>query len=397
MSNIFHKSFDDIKIDDISELKEIGYEENQRIEYKSKMYGHGDEDRREMLRDVTSFANAYGGFLIIGIEEDEKNKPKEFKNIENTEDEKDIFDKVCLSCIEPRISGLKSKVFKINSINIILIRIPKSLKKPHMITFKGLNQFWIRHQDDKNPMSVDEIREACLNIQNAWKNIREFLKEREREIREEIGEESHLVIGSAPVTFDENIIDITDTYIKEFLMDPPNQTNSNPRLTFKMWGSPEAVPLPTLSGIKISHPHFITLELFRNGYYEVRIPINNIALKENSSLVLINNNVVSFAVNYFRALTYLNEYMGIDKDVVSFLSFFHIKNITMKFGRRNEMTGMPEQIQQIWNKQDLEIHATSIYPFTMYDSKAKYFVERIWNAFGFETIPYFEGDKYNQT
>jgi hypothetical protein len=34
-----------------------------------------------------------------------------------------------------------------------------------MVTFKGMNQFWIRHDRQKSPMSIHEIKDICLKVE----------------------------------------------------------------------------------------------------------------------------------------------------------------------------------------------------------------------------------------
>jgi hypothetical protein len=114
MVDIFQKSFDNITGADIKNLIYIKYEERQRMEYKREMYGNKDEDKRKMLRDISSFANAYGGYLIIGIEH-ENGIPREIIDIDNAEMERDRIEKSCLANIEPRISDLKCRTIQMDS------------------------------------------------------------------------------------------------------------------------------------------------------------------------------------------------------------------------------------------------------------------------------------------
>lgn len=54
---------------DIDLLVERGRIEDRTIEYKRDLPGTSDEERREFLRDISSFANAQGGDILYGIEE----------------------------------------------------------------------------------------------------------------------------------------------------------------------------------------------------------------------------------------------------------------------------------------------------------------------------------------
>ncbi len=64
---------ENIPIDEIAEahLKGlVGHErEHKTIEYKRDRIGGSDRDKKEFLADVSSFANAAGGHLIIGMAE----------------------------------------------------------------------------------------------------------------------------------------------------------------------------------------------------------------------------------------------------------------------------------------------------------------------------------------
>ncbi len=61
--------FENINEADLTELLTAQVPEGLRIEYKQALYGNSDADRKELLKDVSAFANAQGGHLIIGVEE----------------------------------------------------------------------------------------------------------------------------------------------------------------------------------------------------------------------------------------------------------------------------------------------------------------------------------------
>ena len=47
--------------------------ESERLEFKREAYGRADDDVREFLKDISSMANAAGGFLLIGVDADAEN------------------------------------------------------------------------------------------------------------------------------------------------------------------------------------------------------------------------------------------------------------------------------------------------------------------------------------
>src|SRR5437588_735185 len=58
-------------------LRAGGVREGRQLEYKEALPSNSDDDKREFLSDVTSFANAAGGDLIFGVRErrDTEGKP----------------------------------------------------------------------------------------------------------------------------------------------------------------------------------------------------------------------------------------------------------------------------------------------------------------------------------
>ena len=64
------RELNEIKIEDIQFLIDNQMTEDISLEYKSQCWERNDEGTREMLRDISSMANAKGGYIILGIEED---------------------------------------------------------------------------------------------------------------------------------------------------------------------------------------------------------------------------------------------------------------------------------------------------------------------------------------
>lgn len=397
MENIFQKSFDSITSADIQKLIDIKYKERQKMEYKKEMYKPTDKDRKEMLRDISSIANAYGGYLIIGIEADKKGIPLKSVHIDKAEDERNRIEQSYLSNIEPRIPGLKCKAVKMDTgEDIIIVFIPRSLKKPHMINFQQLNQFWIRHNDKKLPMLVEEIRDACISVENIWKDVRQFLYEREVEIKQQITKRGGMVIGSIPALIREDFIDIRDSNIKKFLIEPPNQIGKSFTLSFKEGPIILTYPEPTLFGLRIGHSDFQEVQLFRNGYYELILDHSMIYMQDDHKDVIINTqSLIGITVNYFRALGYLIEQFGIESNVVAYVNLYNIGNIKLEANVVDPKLGFERVVKKkLKNTKHLLISAKQIVSFDNPDAEAKSFLEKIWNAYGLEEVPFFKGDKY---
>lgn len=63
------KPLDQIRLADLQELIQEKWPEGKAVDYKRDMYGRTDSDKKELLKDVSSFANTDGGDLIIGVDE----------------------------------------------------------------------------------------------------------------------------------------------------------------------------------------------------------------------------------------------------------------------------------------------------------------------------------------
>jgi predicted HTH transcriptional regulator len=65
-----NKPLESINEADLLQLIDRKESERRLIEYKQCLHGNGDGEIKEFLADVTPFANADGGDLVYGMEED---------------------------------------------------------------------------------------------------------------------------------------------------------------------------------------------------------------------------------------------------------------------------------------------------------------------------------------
>ena len=89
--------------------------ESRTLDYKEKLPGQSDGDKKEFLADITSFANASGGDIIFGVaeERDAQNRPtgipKEITGLGmiNVDAEKLRLEAIIREGIEPRLPGVQ--------------------------------------------------------------------------------------------------------------------------------------------------------------------------------------------------------------------------------------------------------------------------------------------------
>ena len=174
-----HIPLENLAEQDLQTLITGAVSEGRRIEYKRELPGNNDEAKRGFLADVTSFANAAGGDLLYGIEED-GGQARGIPGVTGDADA-EILRLVAIirTGVDPRIPGVHLRAVPLASGGFVLvIRIPQSWALPHMITFKGLSRFFSRTSAGKHPLDVAELRSLFSRSADAAEQIRRFLDER---------------------------------------------------------------------------------------------------------------------------------------------------------------------------------------------------------------------------
>lgn len=151
--------FDQISEADIDELVRDTVREGLLIEYKRDPYGNADADRRELLKDLSSFANSSGGHLVIGIEENAGLPIRKSPYGGDADQELQRMENLIRAGLEPRIIGIRMKAVPIAAGgHVFVARIPKSWNPPHRVTLQGTNRFFVRTSVGAHEASVEELR-----------------------------------------------------------------------------------------------------------------------------------------------------------------------------------------------------------------------------------------------
>jgi hypothetical protein len=150
--------------------------ERRHLDFKLKLKIDKDADKKEFLADVSSFANAGGGHILIGVRE-EDGRAAELVGLPS-----DCIDKlklrleeVILKGIEPRILGYQIEPHDLdNGRTVLSISIPNSWVGPHMVTYKNTSRFYSRNSAGKWQLDVGEIRAAFLSAESIPERIDNF-------------------------------------------------------------------------------------------------------------------------------------------------------------------------------------------------------------------------------
>ncbi len=371
------KRLSEITEQDLQKLIDDQVQERDTIEYKSAMYDHSDEDKREMLKDITSMANHRGGYLIIGIEEDKEGIPLELVGIDTGNHVERIMDS-CLDNVDKRIIGLEVEDVPLSNGKVgVIVCIPESMNAPHMITFKGLNQFWKRHGRQKERMTVDEIGEAFEKRLTNLNRLERFLFSRKAEILESIGDKPYMVISSSPAYLrDEVIFDVRDENLRATISNPPAFRGNLGSINCGQ-------PYPTINGLRADNrdPYWESepvggdyLEVFRNGYIEY----GRLIPKTGDDFRFTSVQNAAYIVNF---VTFIERIYGIYlpmMPVVLNLAIYNARRMWLGAGSR-----FPDDDKLVkWREQHLELG--KFYIENLADEAKllpKRVNDRIWQAF----------------
>ncbi len=175
-----HKPVDALDENDLQALVDSKVSERKTIEYKSALPSDKDNEKKEFLADVSSFANASGGYLIYGIEE-KNGVPTQLVGLETANRDEAVrrLDDMIRQGIQPRIPGHQTHAIALqNSRVAIVMRIPHSWNAPHMVTFGNSSRFFARTSNGKYQLDVGEIRSAFLRSETQADRIRGFRADR---------------------------------------------------------------------------------------------------------------------------------------------------------------------------------------------------------------------------
>jgi len=376
------KAFDDIQKSDIDALIENEVSEGKKIEYKLKLPGNSDRDKKEFLADVSSFANSSGGDLLFGLKE-KKGVPTEALGLAgiDADAEKQRLESMLLNGLSPRIPGLKMRAIgDFAEGPVLVVRVLQSWTSPHMITFQQWSRFYARSNSGKYPLDVGQIRTAFALSDSLSERIRVFRADRLARIG--AGETPlqlegarlavlHLVpvVAFAPGY----AIDLHRLYEEYQMVSPLNsqsysrQYNFDGVVTYSHSGSPGATDS--------------YVQVYRNGMLEAV----SSAILEYGDENLIPS--MSYEGELLLALgKYLRFFHDFDvpPPIIAMLTLWNIKGCrlaTQSF--RSSMSGQTRA-----ERDNLIVPEVVVDAYDSYDAPLSHMLDTVWQAFGRPRSPY---------
>lgn len=367
------KPLNEVAEGDLQQLIQEKIRERQTLEFKRDSYARNDDGTREMLRDISAMANAYGGDILLGVKTVGDGVASGLLGVPNGELEAQRITSSCLNNIEERIGGLIVWPVPISNGNhVIVIRMPQSLRAPHMVTFKGLNQFWVRHDRQKSRMSVHEIREVCLRVEMLTTRITEFLEKRLAAVP--AFAQSTLTMSVTPLLVTREIVDTRNQQLREIIRDCTLNDGY--------------LPAPCITGLEVRRVKGVWLRLDRNGHLDVWVDLgqHKIVARADRSVQWLDSVAVT---NYVLGLCTLGksvyEHCGIREPMIVKLDIWNIRGVGL---RGKSIHGMSGELHT-WPSENLKLDPMEIDSLHDPENAARIILVRLAEAFGFDESPFF--------
>ena len=175
--------------------------EGEQIEFKESLPGKsdgnpdpwmsgedriGDRAKNKILEEVTAFANAYGGALLLGIKDSGK-KPAVADDISPVPRCEDLAERLKLvfrDCVEPQLPRLEMFAVPTEGKDgVIIIRVARSRLAPHRITKTLVCP--VRRSDRCEEMTMREIQDMTLNVARGLERLDKRLSGRSERFQQE--------------------------------------------------------------------------------------------------------------------------------------------------------------------------------------------------------------------
>lgn len=274
MNTLFSRSFDDIDENDLKELIEVRkVREYVSLDYKLISYPHTHDGTVNLLADITAMSNSRGGNIVIGVEEDSTapdGTPRCIVGIDNGDVEANWIQSVSLVCIDEIIVGLRVRDIPLsNKKHCVIIQIPNSTKKPHMVVHENHRSFRIRHGRSNAIMDMSQVRDMVISMASYQTSLQSFIQERIKANIEIANNEPFLLLMATPIYFGGEKLDPLQQEYRDLL----EQARGVPDNRFD--GVSVGKAEPRIFGIEVL-PSFRFasgfckqyLRLFRNGHLE---------------------------------------------------------------------------------------------------------------------------------
>ena len=176
----FNKPLSELTVDNINIIVRDKVPESRSLDYKRELPPLTEAGNKELLKDVSAFANTVGGYLIYGVDEKE-GVPTEILGVEVEDFDKlkQRFENLLRTGADPVIRRVDFHTVDVNgSRKVVIIKIPRSIARPHVVRIKDHFRFYGRNSSGVHQLEVEDLRRAFLESETLATKIRNFRSDR---------------------------------------------------------------------------------------------------------------------------------------------------------------------------------------------------------------------------
>ncbi|MDD4661860.1 MAG: ATP-binding protein [Candidatus Pacebacteria bacterium] len=368
---MFNKPISQLTEDDLQSLIDNKERESSILEYKQEISGT-DHEKKEISKDVSAMANTEGGYLVIGIKE-ASGQADAIIGTPKTIGKQPVeawIENVLIANVRPKIA-ITPKVITLASSSdrvVIVLHIPQSPKRPHMVIAEGRNAYYARHNYQANYADEHEVRSMFLESKSLGDEMKSFLISRNlndplsdnfaitplskrlskslremRELPDNFNGNPFILFAACPRYLEERV-DIASSDLRDWL-NLKNQVNLF-ELNIDFLNHNKVVSVDSIRSVQEVQSEKGTdkllynyVELFRNGYIEGGISSEIMWSHEKLGLM--------FQLAYFTAALWL--FMKFIRDLYEHIEYLEEINLTIAivdvenvvlhgFGKKDEKT-----------------------------------------------------------
>ena len=373
---------------DLDRLLEDKVPEGPHLDFKRDLPTAWDEKaKHRLMADVTAFANAGGGDIIYGIDEDVDAQAASIvpQMVDSVDQEVRRLQDFLLNLAEPRLPGTQVYAVPVtaggNSGHVVVIRIPESWVGPHRV--KTNQHFFVRDGLRNRQLDMPEIRSLFLQSENRAQRIRDFRSSRlgkvlTGEVPYKLTASTVLVLHLVPLQAVLGVVDV----------DPVQYLGQRRQIPIVASPSGAVTSLVNLDGVAGARnvlengTNGYTL-LFRNGFVE-----STWVLGSNSpayEAVLPGGGYEDYVAQFVTAVRQELTHWGLDGQAVVMLSILNAKAVTLGIQRQyahpetgnfdRDVLAIPDV--ELPDKSDVRVELRPLF-------------DLVWQSAGFSGSPHYD-------